>query len=77
MCNSNSMEVKNKNNKNPMQPATASTNRKQMLHEASVSVLGAALNDSLSSQYAPAQPFLAVGSSSGWLYKCSCPAAGI
>lgn len=34
-----------------MWPAAASTNRKQMLQEASVSVLGAALKDSLSSQY--------------------------
>lgn len=37
--------------KPPTQPATASNNRKQMLQEARVSGLGAALEDSLSSHY--------------------------
>lgn len=39
------MEVKNNNNEKYMQPATVPANRKQMLQEASVSVLGAALKD--------------------------------
>lgn len=45
------MEVKNNNNKKSRRPAAASTNRKQMLQEATVSVLDAALKDRLSSWY--------------------------
>lgn len=61
-----------------MRPAAASTNRKQMLQEATVSVLGAGLKDfpELPVRLLP-NPSLLRNPFSGWFYKCSCPATGI
>lgn len=62
-----------------MRPAAASTNRKQMLQEASVSVLGAALRDPLGSRYSSCTtlPCCETPSVGGFTSACSCPASGI